>query len=198
MTTLFRLICFSLCTLIASSSLAQETKMEIRVVLVTALGEIEVALDATHAPLTTANFLHYVEHGIYDGGIFHRVVRLDTQKSLPVKIEVIQGGVAPARENELAPPIPLERTRDTGLRHLDGTISVARTGPDTGQGDFFICVGDQPELDFGGKRNADGQGFAAFGHVVRGMEIVRAIHRAPSDGQRLTPPVTILSAKRCK
>src|SRR5438132_12903893 len=94
------------------------------------------------------------------------------------------------------PPIRLERTRDTGLRHKDGTISMARDGPDTATADFFLCLGDQPELDFGGKRNPDGQGFAAFGQVVRGIDVVRKIQQAPSDGQKLTPPVRIQRVRR--
>lgn len=92
--------------------------------------------------------------------------------------------------------IPLERTRETGLKHIDGTISMARDGPDTATSDFFICVGDQPELDLGGQRNPDGQGFAAFGRVVRGHEVVRAIQLAPSADQKLTPAIGIISARR--
>jgi peptidyl-prolyl cis-trans isomerase A (cyclophilin A) len=95
-------------------------------------------------------------------------------------------------------PIRLERTRDTGLRHQDGTVSMARAEPDTATSDFFVCIGDQPELDFGGQRNPDGQGFAAFGRVVKGMDVVRRIQLAPADGQTLTPPVSILSAGRLR
>jgi len=94
------------------------------------------------------------------------------------------------------PAIPLERTSDTGLHHVNGTVSMARVGPDTGTYEFFICVGDQPALDFGGARNPDGQGFAAFGQVVRGLDVVRQIQQAPADGQTLRPPVGILSARR--
>ena len=90
----------------------------------------------------------------------------------------------------------LERTRDTGLTHVDGAISMARDGPDTATSDFFVCVGAQPELDFGGKRNPDGQGFAAFGRVVSGMDVIRKIHAAPASGQSLAPPVKILGASR--
>src|SRR5436309_15269225 len=102
------------------------------------------------------------------------------------------------RRNVVAvfPPVKLERTRDTKLAHKDGTISMARDGPDTATSDFFICVGGQPELDFGGKRNPDGQGFAAFGRVVKGMDVVRKIQQAPADGQVLKPPVKILSVVR--
>jgi peptidyl-prolyl cis-trans isomerase A (cyclophilin A) len=85
------------------------------------------------------------------------------------------------------PPIQQETTAQTGLKHLDGTISMARLEPGSATSEFFICVGDQPELDFGGKRYADGQGFAAFGRVTQGMEVVRAIQALPSGGDR--PPV---------
>ena len=95
-------------------------------------------------------------------------------------------------------PIPLERTSVTGIRHLDGTVSMARNGPDTATRDFFICIGPQPELDFGGKRNPDGQGFAAFGQVVTGMEVVRKIQSAPAEKQALTPPVSILRIERIR
>lgn len=90
----------------------------------------------------------------------------------------------------------LERTNRTGLKHLDGTISMARNGADTATSDFFICIGNQPELDFGGKRNPDGQGFAAFGHVVRGMDVVRKIQKSKAEAQTLKPPIEILSIIR--
>ena len=168
----------------------------VRVVLRTELGEIEVELEPTKAPATTANFLKYVERKFYDGGAFHRTVRADNQPRDKVRIGVVQAGIDPKRQKDELPPIKLERTRDTKLAHKDGTISMARDGPDTATSDFFLCVGDQPELDFGGKRNPDGQGFAAFGRVVRGMDVVRKIQAAPADGQKLAPPVKILKARR--
>jgi peptidyl-prolyl cis-trans isomerase A (cyclophilin A) len=173
---------------------AQESK-PIRVVIETQLGEIEVEIDAARAPVTAANFLRYVDAGYYTGGVFHRTVKLDNQPDKKVKIEVIQAGPDPERK-ELFPAIALERTNKTGLRHTDGAISMARDAPDTAQGDFFICIGDQPELDFAGKRNPDGQGFAAFGRVVRGMDVVRKIQQAPAEAQRLTPAVKILRIRR--
>lgn len=166
------------------------------VLVQTEIGDVEVEIDAEHAPVTAANFLKYVDGGFYDGGRFHRTVRRDNQPNDRVKIEVIQAGMNPEREKERFPPILLERTTRTGLRHRDGTVSMARDGPDTARSDFFICIGDQPSLDFAGARNPDGQGFAAFGRVVRGMDVVRRVQAAPSDGQRLTPPVRILKAKR--
>jgi peptidyl-prolyl cis-trans isomerase A (cyclophilin A) len=168
----------------------------VRVVLQTELGDIEVELEAKRAPATTANFLRYVDGGFYDGGGFHRTVRPDNQPDNKVTIEVVQAGINPEREKDALPPIALERTNQTELAHRDGTISMARDEPDTATFDFFICIGDQPSLDFGGKRNPDGQGFAAFGHVVRGMDVVRKIQAAPADGQKLTPPVKILKARR--
>jgi len=168
----------------------------VRLVLQTEKGTIEVEVDEARAPVTVRNFLTYVDGGFYDGGVFHRTVKPDNQPNNAVKIEVIQGGINPARETEARPPIPLERTNATGLAHKDGTLSMARAGPDTAVSDFFICIGDQPELDFGGKRNPDGQGFAAFGRVVKGMDVVRAIQRAPAQGQQLTPPVKLLKVTR--
>jgi peptidyl-prolyl cis-trans isomerase A (cyclophilin A) len=170
---------------------AEEPTVEID----TALGSITVAVDITHAPVSSANFLRYVAHRMYDGGVFHRTVTIDNQPHNAVKIEVVQAGIDPARQHEEYAPIALERTSATGLKHLAGVISMARDGPDTATSDFFICVTDQPSLDFGGARNPDGQGFAAFGRVVRGMEVVRRIQQAKANGQTLTPPVKILSVR---
>jgi peptidyl-prolyl cis-trans isomerase A (cyclophilin A) len=166
-----------------------------RVRIRTALGEIVVELDPVRAPATVANFLRYVDAGRYAGGAFHRTVTTapDNQPRNAVKIDVVQAGPAPGPEY---PAVRLERTGDTGLRHVDGAISMARDGPATATADFFVCVGPQPELDQGGRRNPDGQGFAVFGRVVSGMEVVRRIHRSPADGQSLSPPVTILEAVR--
>jgi peptidyl-prolyl cis-trans isomerase A (cyclophilin A) len=167
-----------------------------RVLFRTDRGDIVVEVDAARAPVTAANFLRYVDGGFYDGGRFHRTVRLSNQPGQPVKIEVVQAGMNPSRESGGFPPIVLERTGATGLRHLDGIVSMARDGPDTATSDFFICIGDQPGLDQGGRRNPDGQGFAAFGRVVEGMEVVRTIQGSPADGQHLTPPIVIRSARR--
>jgi peptidyl-prolyl cis-trans isomerase A (cyclophilin A) len=199
-------VCLAVLLTLAPLALAAAPKKQatpaparlVRVVFQTDKGELELELDAARAPKTVANFLAYVDAGLYDGGVFHRTVKVkpDNQPHNTVKIEVIQGGVNPARQSELRPPIPLERTTLTGLKHKDGTVSMARAEPDTAISDFFICIGDQPELDQGGKRNPDGQGFGAFGKVVRGMDVVRAIQQAPANGQQLTPPVKILRAAR--
>lgn len=160
-----------------------------------------VAADLTHAPISAGDFLKYVDRGLFNGAAFYRTVRPDNDTN-PVKIDVIQGGLMD--EKKLLPPIRHEPTNRTGLHHRDGTISIARDAPGTGTaGAFFICIGDQPELDFGGRRNPDGQGFAAFGQVVRGMEVVRAIWKSKTGGpggewgtQGLMPPIEIVSSKR--
>lgn len=169
-----------------------------RVVLETDLGSIEIQVDLKNAPVTSANFLKLVDQGAYNGGLFHRTVKAGNQPQNKIRIEVIQGGMDPDKRAPEATPIPLERTNRTGLKHLDGAVSMARDAPDTATSDFFICIGDQPALDFGGLRNPDGQGFAAFGRVVAGMDVVRKIHQAPADGQKLRPPVRILKAARAR
>ncbi len=166
----------------------------VTVVIETELGAIEAEIDTLHAPITAGNFLNYVDRGWYSGGQFHRTVKPDNQPNNEVKIEVIQAGLGPGTPAFAA--IPLERTSVTGLSHKDGTLSMARDGPDTADAEFFICIGDQPSLDFGGKRNPDGQGFAAFGRVVKGMDVVRKIQAAPAKEQSLTPPVRILGMRR--
>jgi peptidyl-prolyl cis-trans isomerase A (cyclophilin A) len=187
---------FAACLFLAAAWVSSQTTLPVRVLLETQLGPIELELDAARAPITVANFLRYVDASFYNGGVFHRTVRLSNQPDKKVKIEVIQAGADPARKGKDFPPIPLERTNKTGLSHTDGCVSMARDGPDSATSDFFICIGDQPALDFGGARNPDGQGFAAFGRVVKGMDVVRKIQAAPADAQRLTPPIKILSAKR--
>jgi peptidyl-prolyl cis-trans isomerase A (cyclophilin A) len=178
---------------VSAPAAAQDT-MRVRIRIVTTLGAIEAELYPGRAPGTVANFLRYVDGGYFTDGSFFRTVRADNQPTDAVRIAVIQGGAG--RDENAFPPVPLERTSVTGLRHEDGTISMARDGPDTATSSFFICVGDQPTLDFGGRRNRDGQGFGAFGRVVRGMDVVRRIQEGPAVAQRLTPPVAILRIER--
>jgi peptidyl-prolyl cis-trans isomerase A (cyclophilin A) len=189
-----------LCVLYASAVQAIPTSTAAaqtlpRLVIQTALGDIEVEIDTVHAPITAANFLRYVDLGFYQFGRFHRTVRADNQADSKIKIAVVQAGLDSLRVKDF-PPIKLERTSVTKLRHEDGAISMARDGPDTATSDFFICVGDQPALDFGGKRNPDGQGFAVFGRVLLGMDVVQRIHAAPAKGQTLEPAVRILNIVR--
>jgi peptidyl-prolyl cis-trans isomerase A (cyclophilin A) len=178
---------------------ARAAQGPVRVLVQTELGDIVLEVDTQRAPRTAANFLRYVDAGQYNGGTFHRTVKMDNQPDSLVKIEVIQAGVSADRTKDGFPPIAIERTSETGLRHVDGAISMARGQPDSATSGWFICINDQPSLDFGGARNPDGQGFAAFGRVVQGMDVVRKIQRAPNtDAQRLTPPIAIVKAARIR
>ncbi len=166
----------------------------VTVAIATTAGEIDVRVDTARAPRTAANFLSYVRRGFFDGGTFFRTVLThpDNQPHKTVRIDVIQATHNARAHKRLDPPVVFEPTSRTGLRHLDGTISMARDdAPNTAQTDFFICIGPQPGLDDGGGRSKDHHGFAAFGQVVHGMDVVRAIHTAPHAKQLLTPPVTI-------
>ena len=166
----------------------------VRVDLVTERGVISLELATDKAPLTVCNFLSYVTDGHYEGGSFFRTVVAETNAN-PNPISVIQAATPRGSDDDLNPPVSLERTRDTGLSHRAGTISMARDGPDTATSSFFIVVEDAPGLDYGGARNPDGQGFAAFGRVTAGMGVVHEIHRSPADAEeQLTPPVKILAA----
>lgn len=174
---------------------------EVAVWIETTRGDICIAVDTVHAPVTAANFLRYVDGGFYTSGRFHRVTRPDNYTPTPPNrpaMAIIQGGINPARRREEFPAIPLERTSVTGLKHIVGTVSMARGTADTATSDFFICLDDQPSLDFGGKRFDDEQGAAAFGRVVRGLDVVRKIQQEPVQGQSLTPPVLIRHMQRSK
>jgi len=169
----------------------------------TSLGDLTLAVDQERAPISTGSFLNYVDKHLLDGAQFYRVVHPGNDVN-PAKISVVQGGVVD--ESHMLPSIPHEPTTKTGLRHMDGTISIARREPGSGSGgSFFICIGDQPALDYGGKRNPDGQGFAAFGGVVKGMDVVRAIWAGQTKGtdgsiesQILASPDSIVSVRRRK
>lgn len=175
-----------------------------RVRMETEMGNITVEVYPDKAPITATNFLKYVEDKRYDGGSFYRVVRMDNQPNNNVKIEVIQGGLDSTLKERRLPAIAHETTDKIGLKHLDGTISMARSNPGTASSELFFCINDQPELDFGGKRNPDGQGFAAFGKVIKGMKVVRQIQQgatgAPprSNGQALDKVVIIKKVVRIR
>lgn len=166
-----------------------------RCLIKTSLGDISIELYAKKAPITVANFLKYVDAHLYDNTSFFRSVTLNNQMKDSVKIEVIQGGEVDSTKVFAA--IPLERTSQTGILHKNGVISMARDTPDSATCSFFICIKDQASLDFGGKRNKDGQGFAAFGKVTKGMDIVKKIQQLhPEQEQYFKPPVLILSIIR--
>ena len=162
-----------------------------RVVMKTSLGNITCEIDTVHAPVTALNFLKHIQLKTYNDAVFYRVVRMDNQPNSKVKIEVIQGGLYSDEKIDRQPTILHKTTKATGLKHLDGTVSMARNQPGTASTEFFICVGDQPSLDFGGNRNPDGQGFAAFGKVVKGMDVVHKIQQQKDTSQYLIEPVKI-------
>ena len=172
------------------------------VVFETELGAITMEVDVAKAPITAENFLKYVDGKFYDGGVINRSVRPDNTIRNDVPIQVIQFQSDPARRREMFPAIPLERTNVTGLTHKDGALSMARSGPDSAQASFSIMIGDQHSLDFAGARNADGQGFAVFGKVIGGMDVVKKIHQSKTGEtgayrtETLDPPIKIISAKR--
>lgn len=203
------LACSAALIVSVGSPQAQTTgRGDVMVRLETSLGNIDIAVDTAHAPVTGANFLKYVDAKLYDGGQFHRATRPDNYTPAPPDkpaMAIIQARINPERRGEGFDPIPLERTSVTGLQHVVGTISMARAAQaDTARSDFFICLDDQPSLDFGGKRFDDAQGAAAFGRIVAGMDVVRRIQQQPTNAaadtamgkQSLAPPVTIIRMAR--
>ncbi|MDA3905599.1 MAG: peptidylprolyl isomerase [Bacteroidales bacterium] len=166
------------------------------IVIETEVGDIVVELYLDKAPITATNFLKYVDENRLEEATFYRTVRVDNQPNSKVKIDVIQGGLYEDNHPMMLDPIVHENTEVTGIKHLDGVISMARYGPGTATSEFFICVGDQPKLDFGGNRNSDGAGYATFGKVTRGMDVVHLIHQAHAEGQYHNPRIKILSIKR--
>jgi len=167
-----------------------------RVLIKTRMGDIAVEIFLKQAPITSGNFLKYVDAKLYDGTDFYRVVTLSNQPNNDIKIEVIQGG--DVADEKCFPNIEHETTDKTRILHTDGAISMARGNPGTASCSFFICINDQPQLNFGGKRNPDGQGFAAFGKVISGMEVVRKIQNQPEEKQFLVKKVPILSISRIR
>lgn len=160
------------------------------------MGNIEVELYIDKAPVTANHFLKNVDKNLFKDACFYRVVRTDNQPHNKVKIEVIQGGLFSDEIVDAQPTILHETTKQTGLLHEDGTISMARNKPGSASTEFFICIGNQPQLDYGGKRNPDGQGFAAFGKVIKGMDIVKKIQQLKDNNQYLEKPLKIKSITR--
>ena len=178
-------------------------KGEVLVRIETAFGNVDLAIDVARAPITATNFLKYVDGGFYDGGRVHRATRAENYKpNLPNRplLEIIQADINPARSAERFPPIPLERTTVTGLTHVVGTVSMPRADdiPDSARSGFVIHLNEQPSLNYGGKRFDDGQGTAAFGRVVAGLDVVRTIQQQPVQGQSLAPPIEIKKVYRVR
>lgn len=184
-------IMFYILLLISILSNAQNT---VKCSIVTSIGEIQVELYPEKAPITVNNFLKYVDQKLYDNTNFYRVCTPENEAARAIKIEVVQA--ADLSKDLLFPAIKIETTEHTKLKHLNGTISMARAEPNTAQSSFFICINDQPELDFGGKRNPDGYGFAAFGKVVKGMDLVLKIQSGQNINQVLISPIFIYTIQR--
>ena len=163
-----------------------------KIAIKTEFGDIIIELYQKEAPCTVSNFLKYIDENRFDEATFYRVVRMDNQPDNENKIEVIQGGLFEDDHPKALPPIKHESTQQTGILHKDGIISMARYEPGTAASEFFICIGDQASLDFKGGRNSDKQGFAAFGKVIKGMEIVRKIQTQNAVGQYLEPRIKII------
>jgi peptidyl-prolyl cis-trans isomerase A (cyclophilin A) len=157
-------------------------------------GKLIVELDLANAPITAGNFLKLVEEGVYDGASFYRTVR-NTKDKNSVPISVVQGGISRKPNSARVERIEHESTDITGLTHSNGVISMARSQPGTASSEFFICLGDNPELDFGGKRNPDLQGFAAFGKVIEGFQTLHDIWGSSAMGETIDPVVTIYKIK---
>jgi len=188
MKTIFLLLCLNL---ICLSTFAQKTT---DCLIKTSLGNIQIELYPEKAPVTVTNFLKYVDSQLYDGTNFYRVCTPENEKNRSIQIQVIQGGDIP--KGKQLEPIPIETTNKTGITHQNGTISMARDQPNSATSSFFICINNQPELDFAGKRNPDGQGFAAFGKVTKGMKVVKLIQAQKEKDQTLINPVLIYSIHR--
>ena len=160
--------------------------------IITEDASIKIELYIEKAPITVRNFMVYCSEGRFRNSSFYRAVRDDNQPDSKYKIQVLQGGLFDDYHPFMLPPIKHESTLETGILHKDGIISMARNDPGSATSEFFICIGDNPELDFGGKRNPDGHGFAAFGKVVKGMDAIERYWEMPTNGQYLDPPVKIL------
>ena len=188
--------------LLAQAPVAAPAPATVRVTLTTSAGPIVLELEKERAPLTVANFLRYVDGKRLDGSSFYRTVR--TVNATEYGLVQFGNQNDPKRT---FPPVAHEPTSRTGLSHKSGTLSLARAAPGTGAGDFFIVIGDTPSLDADPAAAGDNAGFAAFGRVAEGMDVVKAIHAAATDpvkgqgvmkGQFLAAPVRILTARRVK
>jgi peptidyl-prolyl cis-trans isomerase A (cyclophilin A) len=191
-------------TVVPTPVQAQAPKEDlVPVAIDTDLGRIVVALDRGRAPITTANFLRYVDTHRFDGQNFYRAMHMPVANGADGGL--IQGGIT-TDARKLFPPIAHEPTSQTGIRNVAGTISMASAGPGTARADFFILVSDVPAFDANGQ-GGDANGFAAFGHVIEGMDVVKKIWTASVSptkgegvmkGQMLEPQVKIVKAARVK
>lgn len=182
-----------LCSACNSGSKSAFPQVAIR----TTMGDIVVEVYPDKAPITATAFLRYVDSGYYTNGAFYRVL-LQEGMSNSNNVGLIQGGIwqTEGKPSLNLPGIAHETTQKTGLSHTDGILSLARTTPGTANSEFFICIGNQTQFDYGNATNGDKEGFAAFGKVVKGMDIVREIQRQPANGESLTPRIAIKKVER--
>jgi len=176
---------------LAGAARADGARQNPLVLIQTELGDIKAEIFESKAPVTASNFLRYVDENRYEGATFYRVFKPDNQPDTLIKVELVEAGLRLDVRTKRLPPIPHETTAMTGILHKDGALSLARGKPGTAGSEFFICINDQPEMDFGGRRNPDGKGYAAFGRVIEGMAVVRRIQQMPADGQVLIQKVRI-------
>ena len=171
-----------------------------RIKIESALGNIELELYPDKAPKTVSSFLSLIDAGFFKNSSFYRVLKSEDQPSSAFKTDLIQGGVWQSNNgsSQGLQGIPHESTNITGLLHKNGVISMARNSPGSATSEFFICIGDQPAFDFGGNANTDKEGFAAFGQVINGMDVVRMIHEQPDYNGSLRPAITIDNIVRLK
>jgi peptidyl-prolyl cis-trans isomerase A (cyclophilin A) len=193
---------FSLCFLLVAGLLpschSASDPARPHVIIQTDAGDIEVELYLREAPKTAGAFLSYVDSGFYKNASFYRVLNEDNQVTGAAISKLIQGGIWKTNHARAVsvPGVPHEPTSQTHILHTNGVISLARDKPGTGTTEFFICVGDQPGFDYGGENNPDGKGYAAFGKVVKGIDVVRTIYQRPENDQRFTPPIRIDNISR--
>jgi peptidyl-prolyl cis-trans isomerase A (cyclophilin A) len=163
--------------------------------------EILLKVHLDRAPITGANFCDYVRLGLLKDATFFRILGPRNQGDQQYPVSAIQGGLSYSPQIGYEPskglgPIRHETTAMTGLRHRDGTVSMARFGPGETYGSFCICVGDQPELDYGGRRIADGQGAAAFGEVIGGRKMVQSLNNVAENAEFISAPIVITLIQR--
>lgn len=190
---LYQLLIVCLCFCIACT---RATYKNPHVQVQTKYGDIELELFADQAPKSVAAFLKYVDAGYYKNSSFYRTLNDENQPMGNAETALLQGGIWKTKPTITLPGIPHETTQQTKLSHTNGTISLARQAPGTASSEFFICVGDQLGFDYGGANSADGQGYAAFGRVLKGMGIVKKIYTQPTDGEQLKQQVDILDIVR--
>jgi peptidyl-prolyl cis-trans isomerase A (cyclophilin A) len=190
-------ICLLAISLLAGCREANKNSDTIEIEIKTVEGTIVAELYPKKAPASVKAFLDIVDKGLYQRSYFYRILSDENQPSNAPKAELIQGGLwSRTKKRPELPRVPHETTQQTGLTHSAGTLSFAREEPGSASSEFFITLSDLPGFDFGGENNADGQGYAAFGRVIRGMEVVRKIYRKPETDQYFDPPVMIVDIQR--